>query len=88
MSWKGIYIKNHFWLLILCLENSLEVRSEASLTLHPLVGHHLSCPWVAMTSLHSVWLGFKLVVNSLREELSSACTRSGRNESSPLGEGG
>lgn len=49
--WKGIYIKNHFWLLILChsrvlLRESLEVRSEASLTLYSLAGHHLSCPWL------------------------------------------
>lgn len=51
LLWKGIYIKNHFWLLILChsrvlLRESLEVRSEASLTLYSLAGHHLSCPWL------------------------------------------
>lgn len=44
-----------------------------------------------MTTLHGVQLGFKLLVSSLREEhlwahfgLSGACTRSGRNDSSPL----
>lgn len=66
-------------------------RIPLRFTLQPLAGHHLFCPWVAMTTLHGVQPGFKLVVSSLREEhlwapfgLSGACTRSGRNDSAHL----